>query len=267
MSEMIDLTVRKEFSKILSDYEFFQLNSSEENELLKIYTTIIKSITKSKINNMQPYNILDFGCGNGQFFENLIKRESFQYIQRPNLSLVEPDFSYKIEAIKRLSHQISPKITWLDTELKNEISNKLDLIISNHVLYYVQNINDTVSSFLKNLAVDGTIIITMAEQRHPFNNLLEILCNRKGFIYPYFKIDSAKEYFDKNSIEYQTYQVNSELKFPVNDENFNKIINFILGKFSFLRNEELISEFKFNHIVDNYFKFPLYDQVLVVSPK
>lgn len=265
----LDVSRKKEFSEILTDYDFFKNNCNEDQNMLNIFTQELLKLNQlntSKANNSYNPKVLDFGCGNGTFLKRLISSKLFQNVFSTEIYLVEPDPIYRIEAMKALAHYTYTPLRILNNNLaNNNIHYKFDLIISNHVLYYVTDLDATMDSFFKSLAPNGKIIISLAEKNHGLCNLLQSFCDLKGATYPYYIASDLISYLKRNSINYEIFPVLSELRFKNTSENINKIIRFVLSdKYAQLKSDLAINRFIAKYAIEDELVIPLYDIVVSI---
>lgn len=268
---MLNLGVseKKEFSDILSDYDFFKTNCNEDENMLSIFVREIMSfveLNSFKFTNENGLKLLDFGSGDGKFLESLIKNKVIPNIFNSEFSLVEPDAIYRLEALKRLGHYTRSPIVMLDKNLSlMSHLHKFDLILANHVLYYVDDFKSTMDAFFECKSSNGKLIISMSEKRHALCHLLQEFCNLNEVEYPYYVASDLLNYLDKNSIQYKSKHVLSELRFKNSVENLDKIVRFILSnKYAHLKSESILKQFREKFSVGEDLVFPLHDIIVSI---
>jgi trans-aconitate 2-methyltransferase len=148
-------TSRKHFGPIRDDYAFFQQHSTEAEEDLRAYVPHLHHLSMGDT----PIRMLDFGCGDGGFTAEFLLRSRFPQ-ERLWLSLVEPDPTYLHQAADRLQAYTShPVCAW--SALPPHLHAGFELILANHVLYYVPDLKATLAALLRALATPGLFLIAM----------------------------------------------------------------------------------------------------------
>lgn len=228
----------KEFESIHDDYTFFQEHSTEAEQDLRSHLAYLLPLVKSG----QIFRFLDFGCGDGLFTARLLSRSGFES-QRLILSLVEPDAAYLRQAISRTqAFSLAPVSAW--PSLPPEPQPAFDLVLANHVLYYVNDLEVTLRQILKALSAGGLFLISMGGS----DNVLCQIVDR-SFVsieepVPYHLSEDLEATLAAMGEEFQTRRLNYELTFPDLEENRIKMLRFLLGEhFSRMDRRTLLSLF------------------------
>ncbi len=147
---MIDKTlVKKRFSRNLKTYKD---NSVVQNKMADRLVEMI---------DFQPKKILELGCGSGLLTENLVKK--FDTTTFDAIDIVEDCEKY----IK----EISPNINFYHSDIETfNFQNKYDLIISNAVFQWVEDLPLFIESLKKCLNPNGILLFSTFGT----DNLLEI---------------------------------------------------------------------------------------------
>ncbi len=173
-------------------------------------------------------HLLDFGCGDGSFLAGLLSRAGFEP-QRLILSLVEPDAVYLAQASSRIKvFSRHPVSAWRVLPTAQHLA--FDLILSNHVFYYVKDIRGTLEQLLRTLAIDGCLLISMADR----DNLLAQIIAR-GFdslqeAVPYYYAADLEWALKTLSQDYKKQELYYQVTFPDLKENRLKLLRFLLGE-------------------------------------
>lgn len=155
------ITSPRPFSKDLMTFyeseDYISHNDSKEKLLNKIYQAIKKYTVKQKVNNISKVkktitNILDIGCGTGDFLKACSDRNWIIYGVEPHAS------ARQISIQKTNSNTIYDSIESLNKENANQ---KFDIISLWHVLEHVPNLNDYTKSLQKLLKPDGVLIVAV----------------------------------------------------------------------------------------------------------
>lgn len=183
---MIDKTlVRKRFSRNLKTYKD---NSIVQSKMADRLVGMI---------NCQPKNILELGCGSGLLTEKLIKK--FNTTTYDAIDIVEDCEKY----IK----EISPNINFYHSDIETfNFQNKYDLIISNAVFQWVEDLPLFIEGLKKCLNPNGILLFSTFGT----DNLLEI-SKLTGEGLKYIAIQELKSllhpqeiYEDKISLNFDT---------------------------------------------------------------
>jgi SAM-dependent methyltransferase len=213
----------KQFGPIRADYEFFQTHSTECDADIRAYLPHLAAAAAGT----GPIRVLDFGCGDGQFSSRLYPRSPLPPA-RLELSLVEPDDDYRESAIQRLRPFTSrPPRAW--PALPTDLVACFDLVLSNHVLYYVTDLDGTLASILRSLASGGCFLTAMAGQRNGliqfWNRCFELI----GMPVPFHTSEALEALLARRSERYSKADVRYEMSFPDREENRLSIVRFLLG--------------------------------------
>lgn len=211
---------RKSFEGIHEDYSFFLGHSTEPAACRSAMLGPIKE----KFGARGALKMLDFGCGGGEFLERLL--ESWNYPKNDlELALIEVDPGYLEAARKKTAIFSTRPIRASVTAQESE--NSLDLITSNHVLYYVKDLPATLGLFKKWLKPGGLGIVILGGRGNQLCRLWELAFGRAGQAVPYYLAEDVLAVLEdmKANVVHQTVQ--SQLRFPDTLENRRKILRFL----------------------------------------
>ena len=218
------MSTKKNFDPILSDYAFFEAHATEAENDLKAYLAAIRQSLGRKTSAL---NFLDFGGGTGSFTTLLLKKLNWPAAQL-KLTLIEPGNMARIKAVAALQAFSTHSVQDYPA-LPDALNTSFDIILSNHVLYYVSDLDAMIHKFCALKAPDGLFMAALAGNQ----NIL-IQCWKYGFglvgeEVPYHKAEDLeavlikrKERFTKQSIQYR-------LRFPDSTENCLKILRFLFS--------------------------------------
>lgn len=247
------------FESILNDYDFFvqHSNESEMNRLALRERIRARGQSEAK-------NILDFGCGSGQFLSDLVQ-SIFAPEAELDICLVEPSASYRSSAEKAFSNRPNVKISvWEEFDATRR--KRYDLILSNHVLYYIKDLKDLFARFFRAAHPTTQILITMGSDNNALNEILKSACHLIDSPAPNKSAEDLTEYLQQEEISFKTTYVESHLEFSDLPTHRDQVLRFILGPHA--------SEFETlpRELLDPYKKgkninVPLFDVVFEVKPK
>lgn len=216
-------TSRKHFGPIRDDYAFFQQHSTEAEADLRAYVPHLHRLSMGDT----PIRMLDFGCGDGGFTAEFLARSRFPQ-ERLRLSLVEPDATYLHQAVNHLQ-DFTPRPVHAWPALPPHLHTGFELILANHVLYYVPDLEGTLSALLRALATPGLFLTAMAGR----DNTLAQFCLRCfdmiGKPFPYRTATDCAVALAHLGEAYDTEEVQYEFVFPDTAESRLRIGRFLLG--------------------------------------
>lgn len=219
----MSLNTSKDFGPLRADYSFFEDHATEAVADARSYAVHVRSLNTSG----RPILMLDFGCGEGRFTENLLKTCDIP-AERLCLTLVEPVDEHRRRAVERLTPVAARPIN-AGATLPDNPDARFDLVLANHVFYYVTNLEDVVAAIHRSLAPAGLLLAAMAGQ----NNLLIQFWNHCfgliGEPVPFHTAEDFAAALRRQSIGYLKKPVHYELTFSDSEENRLRILRFLLG--------------------------------------
>ncbi len=215
------MSASKNFDTILDDYAFFENHSTEGENDLKAYQ-------KHLIDLNGGIQMLDFGGGTGSFTRQFLQMAGWSP-QQLRLTLVEPGEIGRRKAVERLRAFSDYPVKDFGS-LTTEVGNNYNLILSNHVLYYVDNLENILEQFYKCRLSEGKILLTMSGME----NVL-IQCWKFGFdlieeSIPYNIREDVENALIKLDIPFQKEEVSYKIHFPDNTENRMKMLRFLFNE-------------------------------------
>jgi SAM-dependent methyltransferase len=216
-------TSRKHFGPIRDDYAFFQQHSTEAEEDLRAYEPHLHRLTIGD----KPIRMLDFGCGDGGFTAALLSRSRFPQGQLW-LSLVEPDTPSLQQAVDRLQvFTPHPVRAW--PALPPHLNAGFELVLANHVLYYVPDLTGTLSALLRALATPGLFLTAMAGRVNAMAQYCLRCFDLIGKTFPFWTSEDCEVALGCLGAAYGTQPVDYELVFPDSAENRLRLGRFLIG--------------------------------------
>jgi SAM-dependent methyltransferase len=216
-------TSRKHFGPIRADYAFFQQHSTEAEADVRAYMPHIHHLSIGDA----PIRMLDFGCGDGGFTATFLARSRFPQ-ERLWLSLVEPDATYRHQAVELLQAYTPHRVrAW--PALPPHLHACFELILVNHVLYYVPDLAGTLAVLLRALATPGLFLTAMGG----LDNALAQFCLRCfeviGKPFPFQTAADCEDALAHLGEAYWKEDVRYECVFPDTAENRLRMGRFLLG--------------------------------------
>jgi len=215
----------KNFGPIRDDYTFFEEHATEAAQDLLAYAPYLPSLTIES----GPIRMLDFGCGAGEFTAQFLTLTRLSQ-ERLWLSLVEPEEMYRQQAVERLQ-AFTTHLVGAWPALPSSMDACFDLVLANHVFYYVRNLNEVLSGILRSLATPGIFLTAIAGQR---NTLIQFCYHCFGLIgkpFPFHTAEDLEVALAHLGEIYHKQDVQYDLVFPDSEENRLKILRFVLGDY------------------------------------
>jgi trans-aconitate 2-methyltransferase len=215
----------KHFDAIHDAYAFFLDHTTEAAQDRQAYLARLLPLARSG----RPARLLDFGGGDGGFLADLLTGAGFAP-DRLELAVVEPDAGYRGQAVERLAPFSSvPVAAW--PELPDQEGRGFDLILSNHVLYYVPDLSGTVARIRRLLAADGLLLTTMGDRDNGFSRLVNRMYATIGLDFPHQEAEELEAVLAASGQAFRKTRVDDELRFPDTRENRVTILRFMLGDY------------------------------------
>lgn len=212
----------KNFDPIRDDYAFFEQHATEADEDLRAYAPLVRA----QVAGDGPIRMLDYGCGGGRFTARLLDVAGISPT-RLRLTLVEPAELYRAQAVAQLGSRSSAPIANQSTlSLQGE---QYDLILANHVLYYVKHLDEQLAAIVQSLAPRGLLLAAMAGQ----GNALIQFWNRAfaliGQPVPFHTAEDVQAALDARGVPFRKQLVSYQLAFADSAEHRLHILRFLLG--------------------------------------
>lgn len=213
----------KDFTPIQDEYEFFAERSTEAPADLDGYAGPIAALGPHD----GPIRMLDFGCGPGAFTARFLDRFGWRG-DRLDLALVEPSEAYRRRAVDRLEARTSRPIR-ARSELPAESVGEFDVILSNHVLYYVPELERTLGRIVGALAPDGVFVTAIAGRENVLVDFWFRGFPMIGRDVPYQTAEDVEAALSRLGRPFDRRAVQYDLIFPDSEENRLKILRFLFG--------------------------------------
>lgn len=213
----------KDFGAIETDYDFFMAHSTEAEADLKAYREIVADLSASG----SPLCMLDFGCGNGDFTEKFLKQAAWAPEQL-RLSLVEPVEAQRCETAERLQPFTRFPIVH-GPNLGSCDFGRFDLILVNHVLYYVTDLGETLDELYRSLKPGGLLLIAMAGRSNAMFRFWQRTFDEIGKPIPYHVSEDLDTVLKKSDLRYSKEIVPYSIVFDDTEENRMKLLRFLLA--------------------------------------
>ena len=213
----------KDFTPIQDEYEFFETRSTEAAADLDGYAERLGAFDPPEA----PIRMLDFGCGPGSFTARFLDRLGWTG-DRLDLALVEPSEAYRRRALDRLEARTTRPIrSW--SELPPESVGEFDLILSNHVLYYVPELERTLGRIVRALAPNGLFLTAIAGRDNALVDFWFQGFPMIGRDVPHQTAEDVEAALARLGRPVDRREIDYDLCFPDSKENRLKILRFLFG--------------------------------------
>jgi SAM-dependent methyltransferase len=213
----------KDFTPIQGDYDFFAAHATEASADLDAYAERLRSFNPPA----GPIRMLDFGCGPGSFTARFLDRAGWSR-DRLDLALVEPSAAYRKQAVERLGTRTDRPIRAGDA-LPPGPSQAFDLILSNHVLYYVPELEAALERIIQALAPGGLFLTAIAGRDNALVDFWFRGFPLIGRPVPYHTAEDVEAALRGLGRAFERREVRYELSFPDLEDNRLKILRFLFG--------------------------------------
>lgn len=210
-----------DYGEVRGDFEYFLAHSTE---------------TAAQIGALRPYlelhvaragrvRVLDFGCGAGLFTERLLHQSGIGRGQ-VHLWLVEPVADQLHEARARLE----PLVAHLGLLAPDQPgAGSFDLILANHSLYYVPDLDTTAATLLRLLAPRGHLIAALLDQSNAVARLWCDGFSLAGLPFPFPLAEAAEATFARLGAPARRETVRYAVTLPDQPSARRRVLHFLLG--------------------------------------
>lgn len=216
-------TGNKHFGSIRDDYAFFLQHSTEAEADLRAYAPHLHGLAMGD----ESYRMLDFGCGDGGFTAKFLVQSRW-LPERLWLAIVEPDATYRQQAVDRLQ-AFTPHPVQAWPALPPHLNACFELILANHVLYYVRDLKGTLSAILHALATPGLFLAAMAGRANALAQFSRRCFDILGKPFPFKTSEDVEIALAGLGEDYDAEEVHYELVFPDAEEHRLSMGRFLMG--------------------------------------
>lgn len=216
-------TAAKDFDSIADDYVFFERHATEAQEDARAYLERVAG----RVPASGPIKMLDLGCGSGAFTMRLLELAGWPP-ERLRLALVDPAVSVRRQAVARLTPFSGAPIADSDA-LPADLDGGFDVVLSNHALYYVADLQATLSRLLDAVAPAGVLLAAVAARSNALIDFWIAGFRLLGREVPYHTSEDVERVLQALRADYQKHAVPYALSFRDTEENRLRIIRFLLA--------------------------------------
>ncbi|OGP73045.1 MAG: hypothetical protein A2Y80_07415, partial [Deltaproteobacteria bacterium RBG_13_58_19] len=198
----------KQFDSIHDDYTFFEEHATEAEQDLHNYRPLLSPLAQSG----KLIRLLDFGCGDGRFSVRFLSLSGF-IPERLIISLVEPDAGYRQQATTLIqAFTATPVSAWPSLPAGRQDS--FDLVLANHVFYYVNDLYETLGQILNSLTGGGLFLLSMAGGDNALLQLTDRCFASINQPMPYHQAEDVEATLAQLGQAFRKHKLHYELIFP-----------------------------------------------------
>ena len=215
------INASKDFEPIADDYGFFMNHSTEAENDITDYQASLETFVIGE----QTISMLDFGCGSGDFTYRFLECTRWSPEQL-RLALIEPVENQRFQAAERLQRFTDFPVKQ-EPKLHGENLEGFDIILSNHVFYYVMDLETTLVELIGALNRGGLLLVSIAGRDNTLFPIWEKGFAAIGQPVPYWLAEDVDAMLRKIGVQYSKEPSRYELIFPDLEENRMKILRFL----------------------------------------
>lgn len=215
----------KDFGAIADDYSFFEQYATEAQADVRAYAEELRG----RLPATGLVRMLDFGCGTGTFTARFLDELGWP-AERVALTLVEPVESVRRQAVERLASRSGAPIAESAT-LPTAGAGPFDLILANHVFYYVPHLRAELAKLVGSLAVGGTFVTAIAGRSNALIQFWIAAFRELGRDVPYHVAEDVEGALQALGASYAKRSAKYELVFEDSEANRMRILRFLLADY------------------------------------
>jgi SAM-dependent methyltransferase len=213
----------KDFGLIADDYAFFETHATEAEQDARAYAERLAGLVPAG----GAIRLLDFGCGSGGFTARLLRQAGWPPA-RLRLTLVEPVEAARRQAVARLAGWTEhPVVDW--AALPCGAVAGFDVVLANHVLYYVPELRSQLAGLIGALSSAGVFVTAIAARTNALIEFWITGFRLLGSEVPYNTSEDVEAGLNQLGAAYQKQEVAYELAFPDTEANRMRILRFLLA--------------------------------------
>jgi trans-aconitate 2-methyltransferase len=213
----------KDFEPIAGDYAFFETHATEAEQDSQAYVQRLAGIVPAA----GMVRLLDFGCGSGTFTARFLQQANWPPA-RLHLTLVDPVESARRQAVARVTSYAEHPVVDSAT-LPGGTSASFEIILANHVLYYVPELPSHLARLVEALSPTGVFVTAIASRTNALIEFWILGFRLLGREIPYNTSEDVERGLHLLGATCQKQQVDYELAFPDTEANRMRIIRFLLA--------------------------------------
>jgi len=221
-------TACKDYGGIDEQYSFYDTHTTEaESDLAGLVPRIAALLERRLAAGEGSFRILDFGCGPGTFTRRILEQVACPP-QRLALTLVDPVADYRKRAAGELSGFTRQPIVAREAFAASD--GPFDLVLANHVLYYVADLEELLPEIHASLAAGGQFLAAVAGEANTLNQFWERCFALLGMTVPYHTAETIDAMLERHGIPVARHEVDYRLAFDDTPQNRAAILRFLMAE-------------------------------------
>ncbi len=224
----------KDFGAIADDHSFFERHATEAREDVRAYAEELSGLLPA----LGVVRMLDFGCGTGGFTARFLDEVGWAP-DRVALTLVEPVDSVRRQAVARLAGRTAwPLVDAKALPVGDD--GKFDLILANHVFYYVPDLRGELAKLIGSLSASGVFVTAIAGRTNALIEFWIAAFRHLGREVPYHVAEDLEAALQELGANFAKRSVAYELAFDDTEENRLRVLRFLLADYLPILPRELL---------------------------
>jgi len=215
----------KDFGAIETDYVFFMSHATEAKSDVQLYVRQLAGFAEGR----STIHLLDFGCGTGEFSRQLLETLTWP-TSSLYLTLFEPVDHQQEIAAQTLSRFSDYAVASLG-EASFDQRPIFDVILSNHVLYYAEDLGQTITQLLERLHPAGKMLLAIAGLDNALIQLWKAGFESIGQPIPFYVAEDVETTLEGHGVRIDKSPSHYQLRFPDSEENRWKILRFLFDDY------------------------------------
>jgi SAM-dependent methyltransferase len=213
----------KDFGPIADDYLFFEMHATEAEQDVRAYANHLAGWAPGD----GLVRMLDFGGGSGTFTARFLEQAGWPP-GRLRLTLLEPVESARLQAAAHLASFTNTPVAASPT-LPAGLVACFDVVLANHVFYYVPDLVGCLSRLIDALSASGLFLTAIAGRTNAMYPIWTTGFTLIGREIPYHTSEDVEAALGELNANYEKEHVPYELTFPDTEANRMKILRFLLA--------------------------------------
>ncbi|MFQ3671283.1 MAG: class I SAM-dependent methyltransferase [Verrucomicrobiia bacterium] len=201
-----------------ADYAFFLAHTDEPVRCRSVLLRALEGVPPGRV------RWLDFGCGGGEFLEGVLRGWN-RKADEVSLTLVDVDEAARTGAVRRLA-------PWAGSVTAGETvpgEGRFEVVTSNHALYYVENLSETLDGLVRGLSEGGLGVWTLGGCGNQLCRLWLAMFEEAGERLPFYLAEDVGRWLAASDLEWREEPVGSVLRFPDTRINRARVARFLFG--------------------------------------
>jgi SAM-dependent methyltransferase len=262
-SDGTKMTTKKDFNSIVNAYDFFASHSTEKDANANAMASEISSWIANKHINFEEVSILDFGGGDGHYLSYLLNKLP----SKPaSITLLDPATTYREAAKSNLASRANGSLKLVSSLQEIDLKEKFDLIVANHVFYYIPDLVRDLKLLKSILKQNGIFMATMAGDSNALILAWKTFFSDLSMPIPYNLAGDFAVALQQVGLKYKSLDLSAKFQFPDSEEGRKLTTDFLLGSNAQKLKTEQRDAFFNKYEKSGLINLPIYDHLFLVEP-